>query len=74
MWSLSTCTESTYRLLHEIEIMAKKQVTRKTANKNKTKDGNVNLKSIFSPEDGWKELLRGEKLKFILGLITFALA
>ena len=54
--------------------MAKKQVTRKTANKNKTKDGNVNLKSIFSPEDGWKELLRGEKLKFILGLITFALA
>lgn len=54
--------------------MAKKQTTRKTANKNKTKDSNVNIKSVFSPEGGWKELLRGEKLKFILGLITFALA
>ncbi|MBB3703201.1 FtsK/SpoIIIE family DNA translocase [Alloprevotella rava] len=54
--------------------MAKKQTTRKTANKNKTKDSNVNIKSVFSPEGGWKELLCGEKLKFILGLITFALA
>lgn len=54
--------------------MEKNRRSKNIVKKDKIGKSELKLSSVFSPEEGWANLFRGEKLKFITGLLLFAVA